>query len=171
MSTATQPNTSVALSPKMSKILADLNTPWKMRLYFLQKLPSLAFWSVKVKHCDAQQAQVTIPFRWRTQNPFRSTYFAALCGAAEFSTGLLALLAIGDQRVSMLIVNLEAEFIKKAVGLTTFTCKEGKDMQAIVQQALATKEPQKIKVTSVGTNADGEVVAKMTFTWSFKAKS
>lgn len=162
------PATSV--SPSVAKMIADLNTPWKMRLYFLQRLPSLWFWGVRIKQCDERSAQVTIPFNWRSQNPFRSTYFAALCGTAELSTGLLGLLAIGERKVSMLIIHIEAEFTKKALGLTTFTCSDGEQVQQAVESAIELNEPQTIRVTSVGTNQAGETVAKMTLTWSFKAK-
>jgi len=170
MSTNTSEQSSSSISLAARRMIADLNTPWKMRLYFLQRLPSLWFWGVRVKHCDAEQAQVTLPFNWRSQNPFRSTYFAALCGAGELSTGLLSLIAIGERKVSMLVVHLEMEFVKKATDLTTFTCTEGSKIQQAVRRAIELNEPQTVKVTSVGTNEAGETVAKMTLSWSFKAK-
>ncbi|MDX1942663.1 MAG: DUF4442 domain-containing protein [Saprospiraceae bacterium] len=157
--------------PAKSKLIANLNTPWKMRLYFWQRLPSLLFWGVKIKYCDTDKVEITIPFSWRTQNPFRSTYFAALCGAAELSTGTLGLIAIeGRGRISMLITHIEAEFYKKATGLTTFTCEEGKKIQDTVQKTMDSGEAQQIRVTSVGTNTFGEIVTKVTLTWSFKKK-
>ncbi|MBK7870234.1 MAG: DUF4442 domain-containing protein [Saprospiraceae bacterium] len=129
------------------------------------------FWGVKIKYCDIDKAEMTIPFSWRTQNPFRSTYFAALCGAAELSTGILGLIAIeGRGGISMLITHIEAEFYKKATGLTTFTCAEGKKIEDIVQKAIDSGEAQQVRVTSVGTNASGEAIAKVTLTWSFKRK-
>jgi len=158
------------LSTATRKMITDLNTTWKMRLYFLQRLPSLWFWGVRVKYCDAEQAQVTIPFNWRSQNPFRSTYFAALSGAGELSTGLLSLIAIGEHKVSMLVVHFEMEFVKKATGLTTFTCTESPKIREAVNRAIEQGEPQTARVISVGTNESGETVAKMTLTWSFKAK-
>lgn len=158
-------------APEVQKLIANLNTAWKMRFYFWRRLPSLLFWGVQVKYCDHQRAEVKIPFKWRTQNPFRSTYFAALCGAAELSTGLLGLVAIHDRgRISMLITNLEAEFVKKAVGITTFTCEDGNQILEAVQKAIDTGEAKQIRVTSTGTNEAGETVAKITLTWSFKTK-
>ena len=143
-----------------------------MNLYFLQKLPSLFFWGVKIKSASRECFQTRIPYRWRTQNPFRSTYFAAQSGAAELSTGILGMLALADTvPCSMLIVSMEAAFLKKATNWITFTCDEGTAIQATVQKAIETGEPQTITVTSTGVQEDnGSIVSQMKFTWSFKKK-
>ncbi|HOY18702.1 MAG TPA: DUF4442 domain-containing protein [Haliscomenobacter sp.] len=160
------------MSTKSQQYLKNLRSSLKMKLYFLQKLPSLFFWGVQIKSASPERGQTRIPFGWRTQNPFRSTYFAAQCGAAELSTGMLGLLALVDQvPCSMLIVGMEAEFLKKATNWVTFTCEDGNAIQTAVQKAIATGEPQAITVSSTGIQEDnGTVVAKMKFTWSFKKK-
>ncbi|MEN0004846.1 MAG: DUF4442 domain-containing protein [Bacteroidota bacterium] len=158
--------------PVIQKFVRDLNTPWKMKLYFIRKLPSCWFWGVRVKSIDHQNAEVTIPFQWRSQNPFRSTYFAALAGAAELSTGLLCSIALrGRRKVSMLITNAAITYSKKANTTTTFTCNQGLAVIDTIQMALETMEPQTIQMTSIGRNTDGVEVARATFTWSFKVKS
>ena len=107
----------------------------------------------------------------RTQNPFKSMYFAAQCGAAELTNGLLAAIAIkGQRKTSMLITNVEANFIKKATGLITFTCDEGNKIIETVENAIRTEEGQVITVTSIGRNEAGQVVSEIKFTWSFKVK-
>ncbi len=159
-------------APAVSKLLKRLNRPGLMRLFYWQKLPSLFFWGVRIRHCDPFRAAVSIPFRWQTQNPFRSTYFAALCGAAELSTGVLGMIAIENRgRISMLITNMEANFIKKATGQTIFVCEEGDKIQQAVQAAIETKTAQQVRVTSVGSNEAGETIAIATLTWSFKMKN
>ncbi len=71
----------------------------------------------------------------------------------------------------MLIVGMEATFVKKATSWVTFTCEEGAAIQATIQKAIDTNEAQSITVSSIGVQEDnGVVVAKMTFTWSFKRK-
>ncbi|MCP3928278.1 MAG: DUF4442 domain-containing protein [Bacteroidetes bacterium] len=157
--------------PEIKKFLSDLHSPWKMKLYYFSKLPSLLFWRVQIKKVTPQKSSVSIPFSRRTKNPFRSIYFAAMAGASELTTGLLALLAIqGRGRISMLITGMEAEYMKKAVSKTTFTCIEGEKIINAVNQAIKTKEGQTIKVVSEGIQENGEVVARMKFTWSFKVK-
>ncbi|MGB3545398.1 MAG: hypothetical protein WBA17_00375, partial [Saprospiraceae bacterium] len=71
------------LTAAQTDYLRDVNTPWKMRLaFFLRKLPTLFWWGVRVKSATEDRAEVTIPYTWRTQNPFKSVYFAAQAGAA-----------------------------------------------------------------------------------------
>lgn len=160
-----------AKAPGLLSLIRNLNTPWKMRLYFLQRLPSCWFWGVRVREATPARCQVTIPYSWRTQNPFRSIYFAALAGAAELSTGALALIALhGRGRISMLITGLEGQFIKKADTLTTFTCEQGDVIQEAVQEAIDSGEGRTARILTVGRNEAGEEVCRFWLTWSFKVK-
>ncbi len=166
------PAAPITLSPLQKRLIADLNSPFKMNLFFLKNLPSLLWWGVAVKSVNALEAQVNIPFSWRTQNPFKSTYFAALSGAAELSTGLLAdLHRQGRGKVSMLITATEGKFLKKATDIVTFTCKDGLQLLEAVEKTIELNQPQSVKVTSTGTMANAEIVAVMHFTWSFKSKN
>ncbi|MCO6487655.1 MAG: DUF4442 domain-containing protein [Phaeodactylibacter sp.] len=160
-----------AKAPGLLSLIRNLNTPWKMRLYFLQRLPSCWFWGVRVREATPARCQVTIPYSWRTQNPFRSIYFAALAGAAELSTGALALIALhGRGRISMLITGLEGQFVKKADTLTTFTCEQGDVIQEAVQEAIDSGEGRTARILTVGRNEAGEEVCRFWLTWSFKVK-
>src|SRR6187402_352276 len=106
--------------------------PVKFRMFLFSKLPSAYFSGVRVKAIDLHQAVVAVPYRWFSQNPFRSTYFACLAMAAEMSTGLLAMAHTykSNPAVSMLVVGLEAKYFKKATGLTTFVCEDGAAMSS-----------------------------------------
>jgi hypothetical protein len=160
-----------ANKPSVAKMILGLNTPWKMRLFFFKNLPSCWFWGVKVKECTTDRCIVTIPYKWTNKNPFRSVYFAALCGAGELSTGTLAQIAIYDRgRISMLVTEVEASFTKKATGLISFVCEEGKAIQETVQNAIDTGEGQTIKVCSTGFDASNEEVCRIWMTWSFKVR-
>lgn len=146
--------------------------PFKFRLFLLTKLPAAFFCGVRLKYIDPDRAEVTVPFKWITQNPFRSTYFACLAMAAEMSTGILAMGYIyKDVPMSMLIVKMEARYFKKAIGKIYFTCEEGQRLHSVIQEARATGKPLECTVQSVGFNTDGERVAEFNFTWSFKSKS
>lgn len=148
-----------------------VNTPWRMRLFLLWKLPAAWFMGIGVRSCDGQRAIVSLPYGWRAQNPFRSTYFAAQCAAGELSTGLLALAALQEQPpVSMLVTQVEAHFFKKADQTLLFTCTEGDALRAAVEQAIATGEAQLFRASSTGTLPDGTEAARVFITWSFKRK-
>ena len=146
--------------------------PLKFRLFLLTKLPSAYFSGVRVKEADEYKCVVTVPFRWFTQNPFRSTYFACLSMAAEMSTGTLALSHIYQRKpaVSMLVLNVTGNFIKKATGMTSFTCNDGAAIRQCIEDSIASGEGKSITVSSIGINKDGEIVAAFEITWSFKAK-
>ena len=149
-----------------------INSPIKFRLFLLNKLPSAYFSGLQVKYVDENQCQVTVPYKWFSRNPFRSTYFACLSMAAEMSTGVLAMAHLYKIKpsVSMLVVKVEGEFLKKAVGVTTFTCEEGKRIRETISESLRSGEGQAIRVKSVGINSSGVAVAEFYITWSFKGK-
>lgn len=147
--------------------------PVKFRMFLLMKLPSAFFCGVRVKNISKEKAEVTVPYKWLSQNPFKSTYFACLAMAAEMSTGLLAMMNTYKSKppVSMLVVGLQATYFKKATGITTFTCEDGIAMTETVNQAIQTGEGKTFKATAVGRNAAGEIVAEFFIEWSFKAKA
>lgn len=146
--------------------------PLKFNLFLFTKLPAAFFSGVRVKTIDETKAIVTVPHKWFSQNPFKSTYFACLAMAAEFSTGLLAMMNThkSNPPVSMLVTGLEATYFKKATGITYFTCQEGLAIQETIEAAITTGEGKTIKVKSTGKNDKGELVAEFYLTWSFKVK-
>lgn len=150
-----------------------VNHPLKFRLFLLMKLPAAYFSGVRIRKMSENDCVVSVPYRWGTQNPFRSTYFACLAMAAELSTGALAMSLIFKRKpaVSMLIVKMESDYFKKATGRTSFTCADGEAMRQTVEAALNSGEAQTFTAVSTGRNADGETVAEFRFTWSFRAKA
>lgn len=168
------------MNPSADKeILSDnsflrlVNNPVKFNLFLLTRLPAAWFSGVRVVSVNEEACSVRVPYKWLTQNPFRSTYFASLSMAAEMSTGLLAMAAIHHRKppVSMLVTGIEGKFYKKAIGRTIFTCKDGIMLRQAVEKAIATGEGQAITMHSMGYNKAGEMVAEFWITWSFKSKS
>jgi hypothetical protein len=162
-------------NPHIKKYIKQLSNPILQRLFLFAKLPSAFFMGIKVRSVTPSQAKVTVPYTWRSQNPFKSTYFAAQAAAAEMSTGVLAMLALqGRGRVSMLITKMEATYGKKAISTATFTCLEGQKVIDAVKKAIETGEAQAVTMLTVGTQIgkDGQEVevSRFLFTWSFKAK-
>lgn len=162
-------------NPHIKKYLKQIHQPILQRAFLFAKLPSAFFMGVRIKKMSPQEAFVTVPYGWRSQNPFKSTYFAAQAAAAELSTGVLAMLALqGRGRVSMLITKMDASYGKKATSKATFHCPDGALAAEAVRRALETGEGQEVTMTSIGTqiNAQGqqEEVSRFHFTWSFKVK-
>jgi hypothetical protein len=146
--------------------------PFKFRIFLFSRLPSAFFCGVRVREIDEQHCIVTVPYKWLSQNPFRSTYFACLSMAAEMSTGALAMAHTykSEPAVSMLVVKVESEYFKKATGRTTFICEDGISILNTIRESIATGEGRIFRARSTGKNAAGETVAEFYITWSFKAK-
>lgn len=147
--------------------------PIRFRMFLFLKLPSAFFAGVRIRSIDEKSCTVTVPYKWFSQNPFRSTYFACLSMAAEMSTGSLCMAHIYKRKppVSMLVVKTEAEYFKKAVDKTSFICEDGELIRDTIEKAITTGEAKTIRARSVGKNKQGETVAEFYITWSFKVKS
>lgn len=147
------------------------NNPVKFRLFMLSKLPSAFFAGVRLQECTNEKCVASVPFKWFSQNPFRSTYFACLSMAAEMSTGALAMAALYQQPVSMLVIKVESEYFKKAVGITFFTCTDGHIFRSAIEATLRNGEAQTVRARSEGRNSNGDLIAEFFITWSFKART
>ena len=135
--------------------------------------PPLFFSGIRVESVDDQVCIASVPYRWRTRNPFKSTYFAVLAMAAELSSGAPAMIAVrgAPESVALIIVGVEGKFLKRAEGRTTFTCADVPKLNAAIEEALATGESVTTTVMTEGRRPDGEVVARFEFTWSFKKRT
>ena len=156
-----------------NKFLNLINNRFKFNLFLFSKLPSAFFSGVRVKAIDETKAVVSVPYKWFSQNPFRSTYFACLAMAAEMTTGVPGLMNIYKRKpgVSMLVVKLEALYFKKAISRTYFTCADVNKIEQAVEKAIATGVAQTVVATSTGNDKEGNKIAEFYITWSFKAKT
>ena len=160
------------MNPSFNRFQQIITNRFQFAFFKLVKLPAAFVAGLRIKQMDANTAVVTVKHGWLNQNPFKSMYFAVQSMAAEMSTGLFA---VGQTykrtpAVSMLVVGIEGKFYKKATGLISFTCNDGKAVENAIEKAIETKEGQTIVCNSVGTNENGECVSTFTLTWSFKAK-
>lgn len=147
------------------------NSPLLFRFFMFWKLPAAWFMGIGLKFFDGKRCVVQLPYGWRSQNPFKSTYFAAQCGAAEMSTGLLALAVLQEKPpVSMLVTNIEAAFLKKVSKTLLFTCEQGAEFQEVIRHAVESGDATVFRATSIGRLPDGAEAARVWVTWSFKLK-
>jgi hypothetical protein len=149
-----------------------IRNPVKFRLFLWKNLPAALFSGVAVKSAGPGRTEITIPYRWFTRNPFRSTYFACLSMAAEMSTGILAMSCVYQRRpsISPIVIGVEGKFFKKATGLTLFICEQGDEIRNVVGEAAVSGSPQTIRVLSSGYNEKNELIAEFYITWSFRKR-
>ncbi|UNY98713.1 DUF4442 domain-containing protein [Zhouia spongiae] len=147
-------------------------TPQKLNTFTLLKLPSAWLCGVRVKEIDNSQCLVKVKHGWINQNPFKSMFWAVQGMAAEMTTGVLVMKQIKEsgRSVSMLVLNMNANFSKKAVGKVNFVCKDGHLVGSAIQQAIATGKGQTIWMKSVGVDEKGDVVSTFNFEWTLKVK-
>jgi hypothetical protein len=157
-------------SAKFQKLV---NNGFLFRTFLLSKLPMAFIAGVRAKSLNDSAAVVTIKYKWLTQNPFRSMYFACQSMAAEMSTGLLVMNHTYESQpaISMLIVKNSAVYTKKAIGKITFTCNDGNHIAQLITQTKTTGEGITTDLKAIGVDESGETVAEFIFTWSLKAKS
>jgi hypothetical protein len=150
-----------------------LLSPSLFRLYLWKTLPLAAFAGLRVTCLDSRSCAVWLPGGWRTQNPFRSTYFAAQAMAAEMSTGAPAVVLVAGApvSVSMLVREIRAVFTKKVVGPSVFTFTDVAGMRAATDRAAAGGDGETFLARSTGRTSDGTVAAEFEVTWSFKRRA
>ncbi len=160
------------MNPQFTAFKKIITNPIRFAFFKLVKLPAAFIAGLKIGYIDETKTVILVKHGWINQNPFKSMYFAVQAMAAEMSTGLFP---VGQTykrtpAVSMLVVGLEAKFVKKATGLIAFTCTDGLLVARTIEEAIQTKEGKTIVCKSIGTNSNGEVVAEFYITWSFKSK-
>lgn len=162
-----------SLKKKSTSVDQLVKSRVKLRLYLLSKLPLAFMAGLRIDQMDEGGTKVSVPFNYFTKNPFRSIYFAPLSMAAELSSGLLAMSAIGrtEVPVSMLVLSMRAEYIKKAKTRIFFHCNDGQKINEAVFQSVLSNEGQTVESISIGIDENGNVVARFWFTWTFKSKN
>lgn len=146
---------------------------FQLHLFLFLKIPISWIAGVRLKEMNDEICITKVKFGWLNQNPFNSMFWAVQGMAAEFSTGFLCAEKIrkSGKKISMLVVHNQAEFTKKAVGRVTFSCIQGKELDAVLQKAIETGEGQTLTLFSEGKDQKGDLVSKFAFTWSFKVKN
>ena len=143
------------------------------RSYLLWNLPMGFISGMRIKKLNEDQCIVSVPYKWINKNPFKSTFWAVLGMAGEMSTAALILQYTYKHKPSFstLPLKCEADFNKKAVGITSFVCEDGKLVKDQLDKAIETKKPVIIKVYSKGIDNNSNVICEFNFTWSVKIRA
>jgi hypothetical protein len=157
-------------SERSRRLILNRLAFWVWRL---RNLPLAAAAGLRVERLDDSGSVTRLPGGWRTRNPFGSTYFAAQAMAAEMSTGapLLTLVAGASEPLKVLVVGIEAQFVKKLAGPGFFTCADGAALRSVVERVASGGEPERTDVRSTGRDAQGEVVSEWTISWIVKRRT
>ncbi len=162
----------VLFNERADKVRRQVLSPTGFWLYLWKELPLAAFAGLRLRSLDEGGCTVILRGGWRTQNPFRSTYFAAQAMAAEMSTGApaIALVRGSEAKISMLVTRVSGRFTKKISGASQFTFRDIGEMAETIERAAQTGEPTTLVARSVGKNAAGDVASEFEVEWSFKRR-
>jgi len=147
-------------------------TPNKINSFNFFKLPSVWWCGIRVKQLNETTCVAGVKHKWINQNPFKSMFWAVQGMAAELTTGALMMRQIqkSGKRISMLVLNNNANFSKKATGRITFTCDQGNEVNDAIQKTIETGEGQTVWMKSVGVNEEGVIVSTFNFEWTVRVK-
>ena len=145
---------------------------FKYTLFTFFKLPSVFWTGIRTTKVTDTSCEVSVKHRWINQNPFRSIFWAVQGMAAELTTGLLIMKGIkeSNDKVSMLVLNNNANFSKKATGRITFSCTQGAEITQLMNELIKSGTPKTIWMESVGTDEAGDVVSRFNFEWTLIVK-
>jgi hypothetical protein len=145
---------------------------FKYTLFTFFKLPSVFWTGIRTTKVTDTSCEVSVKHRWINQNPFKSMFWAVQGMAAELTTGLLIMKGIKESnaKVSMLVLNNNANFSKKATGRITFSCTQGAEITQLMDELIKSGTPKTIWMESVGTDEAGDVVSRFNFEWTLIVK-
>jgi len=157
----------------MNKFRRNILNPLKFKAFLMTSLPMGWLSGMKVTEFTDDKATVLIRHKFLNKNPFKSMFWAVQGMAAEMSTGVQVLdrLEKSPHKISMLVLNMDASFSKKAVGKIRFTCEDGGKLDDIFEKVNNSDDGHTAELTSVGIDDDGDEVSRFTFTWTLKKKS
>jgi len=145
---------------------------FKYTLFTFFKLPSVFWTGIRTTKVTDTSCEVSVKHRWINQNPFKSMFWAVQGMAAELTTGLLIMKGIKESnaKVSILVLNNNANFSKKATGRITFSCTQGAEITQLMDELIKSGTPKTIWMESVGTDEAGDVVSRFNFEWTLIVK-
>jgi hypothetical protein len=163
----------VSFNAKSDAIRRRILKPAQFWLYLWAKLPLAACAGLSLESLDEAACVVALPGGWRTQNPFRSTYFAAQLMAAEMSTGAPAMVLVegAPASVAMLLREVRAVYTKRIQGRSRYVFSDVAGMRAVVERAAESGQSETYMGRSIGQGPDGLPASEFELTWSFKRRS
>ena len=153
---------------KLDKEYKSLRGRMKFRIFTALSMPAAWFSGLRMDKIDHETCTTSLPGGWRSQNPFKTMYWAVQGMGAELATGAapFAISRSMDERLRMFVVGTEAKFVKRAKGRITFTCNDIAKAREAIEESLSTGEPVEIDLNSQGKDSTGDIVSEWVFKWN-----
>lgn len=156
----------------LQKTFRLLKGPIKSFVGQFVSMPLGSFAGLNIKAVTSDQCVVTLPGGWRTQNPFKSTYWAAQGMAAEMASGVIPMAYVRGSTIPirMILAGVSGQFVKMCKGQSTFKCEVGDLVLEAMRETLQTGKSVTCELKTTGYDARGDEVSTWTFIWSFRAR-
>ena len=114
----------------------------QFRKFLFFKIPVAWIAGIKLQSYNEERTEISVSLSRWSQNPFRSMFWAVQGMAAEFSTGIMCMEKVrkSGKRISMLVLEQNGKFTKKAVGKITFICDQGQMIDEVIGDAISSEE-------------------------------
>jgi hypothetical protein len=141
----------------------------KFRAFAAMSMPTAWFAGLRMDKLDNESCVTSLPGGWRTQNPFKTMYWAVQGMGAELATGAapFAMSRSMPEKLRMFVVGTEAKFVKRAKGRITFTCNDVNAAREAIEESMKSGEPVECDFVSIGTDSSGDIVSEWIFKWNF----
>ena len=156
--------------------LTNLKETALLRAFAFAKIPLLNWLRPTVVEITEERCEIRLPLTRRTRNHLWSMYFGALCAGADMAGGYAAMRQIqqSGRKVSFVFKDFRADFRKRAEGDVHFSCEQGRELAALVKQAIDAPgvrvEDSVEVIATVPMKLGDEPVATFALTISLKLK-
>ncbi|MBV7296677.1 DUF4442 domain-containing protein [Enterovibrio paralichthyis] len=142
----------------MKQSLAHANRMLKLFGFF--KVPLIWYCRPRILQLDEEQVKVLIPLKRRTKNHLNSMYFGTLAVGADVAGGFMAMskAEARGKRISLAFKAVTGEFLKRPEADVIFTCNDGKLIDKMLDETLATGERvnQPVRITATCPSLHGD---------------
>ena len=124
------------------------------------KVPFIWLARPKILHLDDERVEVKIPIRRRTKNHLNSMYFGVLAVGADVAGGFMAMSKAQQrgEKISLAFKSVKGDFLKRPEADVIFTCQDGRVIDQMLDEAIATGERvnQPVVITATCPSLHGD---------------
>ncbi|KII75833.1 hypothetical protein PL18_19255 [Vibrio renipiscarius] len=124
-----------------------------LKLFGMFKVPLIWYCRPKIIHLDNDKVEVLIPLKRRNKNHLNSLYFGVLAIGADVAGGFMAMSKsqMRGERISLAFKAVQADFLKRPEADVVFTCQDGRLIDEMLDQTIATGQRVNQAVTITAT--------------------
>lgn len=143
--------------------------------YFGEQLvPMIGYCQPEIMTLTDESVEIKIPLNKATKNHLNSMYFGALAVGADAAGGFLAISKSEQmgKKISLAFKAVKAEFLSRPEEDVVFACHDGKLIDQMLEETIATGERvnQTVHITALCPNLHGDKpMAEFELTLSVKA--